>query len=487
MYLPLHVAVRRQVNITTRRTTQIATFSTTTPAPALPLSITVAGRARWAMRDYKNERPLGPEQRQITRSITTSPISRNPEVERVVEKPDNGSGERQFTVDAMGDESDFVSLAYGGKPPIEVPRVWLRDACSCEKCVDPSSGQKRFSTYDVPRHISIASARSLPSQSIEIIWKDDLFTRENHVSVYGYPVLRPLTKKKGRPARLDPTRLGQSVKLWNRQHMEAAIFYDYDDFIRQDSGFTAALKRLISHGMFFLRNVPNDEKAVERIAEKIGFIQETFYGRTWDVVSKPNAENVAYTNSYLGLHADLLYMNDPPRIQLLHCLRNTCQGGESIFSDGLRASRELRNQDVSAWKVLTNVAVHYHYTKGVHQRSKHRPIFGTEKYPDIFWSPPFQNPVQHRYSTQGEGQHYMRWLLAAHKFKELLEGEKYLFQHKMEEGECVVFNNLRVLHGRREFDTSTGDRWLKGTYIGTEAYLDKLREVEQRILHPEKT
>jgi len=39
------------------------------------------------------------------------------------------------------------------------------------------------------------------------------------------------------------------------------------------------------------------------------------------------------------------------------------------------------------------------------------------------------------------------------------------FEQLLQEGECVVFANRRVLHARREFDTETGERWLKGTYV----------------------
>lgn len=39
------------------------------------------------------------------------------------------------------------------------------------------------------------------------------------------------------------------------------------------------------------------------------------------------------------------------------------------------------------------------------------------------------------------------------------------FEETLKEGECVVFNNRRVLHARRAFDTESGERWLKGTYV----------------------
>ena len=77
-------------------------------------------------------------------------------------------------------------------------------------------------------------------------------------------------------------------------------------------------------------------------------IRETFYGRTFDVRAKPNAENVAYTSGYLGLHQDLMYLEPPPMIQVLHCMDNSCAGGESLFSDGDRVGRLARRLPLSA-------------------------------------------------------------------------------------------------------------------------------------------
>lgn len=81
---------------------------------------------------------------------------------------------------------------------------------------------------------------------------------------------------------------------------------DYTSFMQQDDAFGQALVELQLNGLIFLNNVPEAEESVERIAERIGPLKTTFYGRTWDVKDKPKAENVAYTSKHLGLHMDLL-------------------------------------------------------------------------------------------------------------------------------------------------------------------------------------
>jgi len=110
------------------------------------------------------------------------------------------------------------------------------------------------------------------------------------------------------------------LRLWETSSEFAANgleFFDYTDYLENPQIFNKAIKALSSWGLIFLDNVPQDETAVERIAEAIGPLRNTFYGRTWDVKSKPQAENVAYTAHHLGLHMDLLYMKNPPGKQSL--------------------------------------------------------------------------------------------------------------------------------------------------------------------------
>lgn len=98
-----------------------------------------------------------------------------------------------------------------------------------------------------------------------------------------------------------------NAKPWDRRQMEASFTkVDYRAYTESTEGYYTALDQLNEHGLVVIENVPEDDKMVEHIGEKIGPLRHTFYGGTWDVKDKPNAENVAYTSGYLGLHMDLL-------------------------------------------------------------------------------------------------------------------------------------------------------------------------------------
>ncbi|EDN91895.1 hypothetical protein SS1G_07756 [Sclerotinia sclerotiorum 1980 UF-70] len=157
---------------------------------------------------------------------------------------------------------------------------------------------------------------------------------------------------------------------------------------------------LRDYGLLILRDVPESETSVVDIAKRVGNLRDTLYGVTWDVKSVSEAKNVAYTSQYLGLHMDLLYMTNPPGFQFLHCLRNTCSGGSSIFSDAFHAAAQL---DEHNFDELCRQKVPYHYRNaGEHYFYKHRVISSKPPKPKatkfskvaairhINYSPPFQ-------------------------------------------------------------------------------------------------
>ncbi|KAI0543592.1 Clavaminate synthase-like protein [Xylaria curta] len=373
----------------------------------------------------------------------------------------------------LGSNNSFI-LYYRTRlaKPFTVSRGWLRDACTCEKCVNPSSGQKNYASADVPLKLDISHLAVTEEGELLVHWQNDFHTRDIHVSKYPRSLWDRL-EAVGTNTIPEP-------RIWNRQTMtETSPYYSYQSFMTDGPEYRQAMTALGELGLVFLRDIPSDEETVKDIASRLGLIQDTFYGTTWDVISKPNAENVAYTNSYLGLHQDLLYMSNVPRIQILHCLENTCEGGESIFSDSYRAVHKFRRIYPSGEAPLVERKVVYHYNKGGNIYRSERPVLsdlGSSKI-GVYWSPPFQSPVQADELTSDGMNLYKRWHKSARRIKMFLEEDEAVYEYKMKPGECVIFDNRRVLHGRRAFDTSSGKRWLKGTYVENDSFNSRLRSL----------
>lgn len=375
--------------------------------------------------------------------------------------------------------------------PVELSKQYLRDTCQCSKCVCPSSGRKTFATCDVPTVPQLLdpgteSIRLHTDGSLEITWEDDFLTGDRHISVYPRDFLERLfhndgiTNYESRPRRLlwDKAVFQHSL----RQGMES-WYITYDGWMEGGTEFADAVLNLFRRGLLFIGGVPKSRNSVQRIAEKMGILQSTIRGLTWDVISQPGAENVAGNNRRLGLHQDLLYCQTPPRIKLLHCLENECEGGVSLFSDGLHAASQLGTQSWTDSHVLETQHVTYWYQRAGHYLESRRRVIESGPHgsiQSIAWSPAFQGPFrvgQHLKTLNlpefrgkpretGPATGALRaWSRAARAFRDILESPGNVVQHRLEPGDCVVFDNKRILHGRTEVDASAGLRHLRGAYV----------------------
>ncbi len=77
-------------------------------------------------------------------------------------------------------------------------------------------------------------------------------------------------------------------------------------------------------GLTLLHSMPGEASALRNLCNRIGFPKPTYYGVGFSVKAKPEANNLAYTASTLGLHCDLpFYMYNP----------GTYNAGTEVISD----------------------------------------------------------------------------------------------------------------------------------------------------------
>lgn len=376
---------------------------------------------------------------------------------------------------------------------IDVHFVQLRDACQCPRCVDPQTKQRFFRTGDIPKDITPRQMRWLNTEVendaekiLEIYWNKDIAGYdhgETHVTrLTADEIKYPSAYFHQKTLSAEKPRA-----YWNRKDMEAAQpWIDYEEYMQDDGKFKDVLNRLSMYGLIFVKNIPDSREMVSKIATRMGPLRNTFYGWTWDVRSDPKAKNVAYTNQNLGFHMDLLYVQNPPGFQLLHCLKNSCEGGESLFVDAFGAAMDL---DQKSWQTLSNFKVPYHYDHEEQYYRSSRPLLELSEEHSLSdsegdrgrminhvnYSPPFQGPFhisQAEYSDWS--QKAEDYLSALKQFECRIEDPSRIFELKLEPGQCVIFENRRVLHARRAFDTTSGERWLAGAYVDEDAVHSKM-------------
>lgn len=345
----------------------------------------------------------------------------------------------------------------------------LRDRCTCPLCVDTSSGQKLFSTVDIPANITAREIEKTKN-GIFIHWTNDIPSyTSDHVTYLPRSHLGDT----------EPVKLPDKTE-WNGESIQTTnLFVDYEEYMTQEDSLYSALSQLWTYGIVFIQNVPESEQSVVAMANRIGPLKNTFYGQTWDVRSVPDAKNVAYTSQDLGFHMDLLYMESPPRLQLLHCLRASTSGGSSLFTDSYRALRELARTKSFDYDTLQRKEVLFHYNNDGHHLYRKRPVIGPLLPPfgrQVSWSPPFQGPFSGPSVDIHDNITVRQWYKAAKSFDVIVEKKDAIYERQMAPGECVIFDNRRVLHARTSFkvDDVGKERWLKGAYLDTDPFLSKL-------------
>ena len=184
----------------------------------------------------------------------------------------------------------------------------------------------------------------------------------------------------------------------------------------------------------------------------------------------------------MTLIAFIRYFQHPPRYQILHCLRNRVVGGTSIFVDAAYVASKLRVQDPTAFDTLVSTPVAFHYINDGHHLHQSHPTLELKNgiLTTVNYSPPFQAPLP--VATP------LRFYKALAAFSERLNDPTNCFSYLLREGDAVLFDNRRVLHGRTSFKDVAGavadgdtNRWLKGCYLEEDPVLDRMRVLADKI------
>lgn len=238
----------------------------------------------------------------------------------------------------------------------------------------------------------------------------------------------------------------------------------------------AALKEWLTmtqiYGYSIVEGLADSTDAGMDVARRIGFLRQTNFGVTFEVQSKPNPNNLAYTPIALPLHTDLTNQELPPGFQFLHCLANEAVGGGSLFCDGYAIAEDLRKDDPEAFELLSTVSVPFRFhDEKVDIRNRKKVINLDEDGTVIEIC--FNAHLADIFDL--EPALMTRYYRAYRKYMAMTRSEDYLVTLKLKGGEMVVFDNRRVLHGREAFDPQTGFRHLHGCYVDRGEFESRLR------------
>ncbi|MFE9868018.1 TauD/TfdA family dioxygenase [Streptomyces sp. NPDC005506] len=341
-------------------------------------------------------------------------------------------------------------------PIDDFPVTWLRDNCPCADCRDPRSGQKLFQISALPAALrldTVTPTDEAERPAVEVIWAPD-----GHRSTY--PLTWLEANRPGGPATGD-RHTDDRKELWKAGDLTGRLPQaGWDEYLGEPGVRARMLDSVLRLGFMLLSGVPEREGQVLDVAETFGYVRETNYGKLFDVRVEPDPNNLAFTSARITPHTDNPYRDPVPTIQLLHCLVNDADGGDSGLVDGFAAAALLREEDPEAFDVLTRTPVPFVFRDAGTELRADRPLIGTD---------PLGRVREVRFNNRSIGTLRLpaaeveAFYAAYRTFAELLLRPELQLDLRLSPGDCLVFDNTRLLHARTAF-AQDGARHLQGCY-----------------------
>ncbi|UOK39119.1 gamma-butyrobetaine dioxygenase [Pseudomonas palleroniana] len=337
---------------------------------------------------------------------------------------------------------------------------WLRDNCPCPECVYSVTREQVLEIVDVDADLSAASAR-IDQGNLSVEWSG------GHRSRYDPGWLRAHayddeSRAERRAAKPKP-------RLWDSQ-LQLPVF-DYSAVMEDANALLQWLLALRDGGLTQIRGVPTEPGSLALVARRIAFIRESNFGVLFNVQSKADADSNAYTAFNLPLHSDLPTRELQPGLQLLHCLVNDANGGESIFVDGFAIASALRQEDPEAFQALCEIPVEFRNKDRHSDYRRLAPIIALDAMGDVaeirmanFLRGPFETSAAR-----------MPLLYRAYRrFIGMTREARFRLVKRLNPGELWCFDNRRTLHARNAFDPGSGARHFQGCYIDRDELLSRI-------------
>ncbi len=352
---------------------------------------------------------------------------------------------------------DLLTVTWSDGTASAFPTIWLRD--NCPSGLHPQTGERDFDLLSVPARPTLAAA-ALEEGALVLQWAD------GHRSRFppGWLAARRLVRAAD-PADLVPVLWPRGMAAGDLPRHGAA------DILTSDGALRDCIVDLLRHGLTLVDGVADDPAAGVALAERIGFLRRTNFGEVFEVQSKPDPNNLAYTAAALPLHTDLPNQEVPPGVQFLHCLANGAEGGGSVFADGFAMAEALRLEDTAAFERLAQVAIPFRFHDGETDIRARSPVIVRSQ--GVVREIRFNAHIAGVFDMPAD--QMQAYYDAYRAFMARTRDPGAQVTLRLRPGEMAVFDNRRILHGREPFDPTSGWRHLHGCYVDRGEVLSRLR------------
>lgn len=364
---------------------------------------------------------------------------------------------KQLVAARLTNGGNAIELEWEDGVRREILGLWLKDNLTENR--DAHSGQRLIDVADLPACPRM-TATSLIKEDLRIDWDGDL--RSTHPTFWLTRALRG-----GPPPEQVPHLWADGSSLDAHRDFAWLKFAD----LSQPGERLAWLTRVAREGVGFLSEVPRVADGILQAMQKVGRVAETNYGLVFDVRAVPQPENLAYSDRGLGLHTDNPYREPVPGFQALHTLQAAPDGGDSLFADGWALATYLRTESPEDFKVLSSTPVPFHYRAAQAELYAERPLISLDCEGGI-------RAVHYNSRSIAplrlEGKACARFYAAYRRFAALLREERFQLKFRLRDGELVLFDNQRILHGRTGFASANYPRHLRGCYLTRDSVFSEI-------------
>jgi gamma-butyrobetaine dioxygenase len=341
----------------------------------------------------------------------------------------------------------------------EFPYIWLRDNDKDE--LHPQTRERVFDLTSVTLDI-VPEHCSLEDGNLRVQWPN-----KTEVSIYPSDWL--YAHQLGTD-RMDPATVERH--FWTSNSLTEIASYS----AKQCAGSATELREMLldlkRYGLILINGLADTAEAGENFGDLIGFKRRTNFDVMFEVISKPDPVNLAYTSIALPLHTDLPNQSMVPSYQFLHCYLNSVSGGESVFADGFKICTDFEKQEPDKFELLKNTSIPWRFHDHCCDIRKHRPIINLDSDGELEMLV-FNAHLADIPDMPVDALH--AFYAAYQALMQHIRDPKYAVHHLLTPGQMVIFDNRRLLHSRTEFDPSSGERHLRGYYIENNEVNSKIR------------
>ncbi len=346
----------------------------------------------------------------------------------------------------------------------EIHPFWLRERVDGEEFLDKKTQQRLFDPTFLNSEIKIDKA-SINKNFLEINFNDGVNSKLDIKKLTLEFSNKDILLKTIQKIKWDSTLKDIKNFEYKKNFFESREMYDL-------------LISFYKYGFVIIKNVPTDNNFIVKFANSIGSVRRTNFGEYFNVKSKIDPNDLAYTSMQLSPHTDNPYRNPVPCIQLLHCIINEVSGGFSTIVDGFTVCEDLKKNHPDYFKVLNEIKVKFKFIDKdvvLEDWSELIKLNDDGTFKQVRFSPRLDFvPIL----DKDQLDFYYK---ARKKLSEMYNSKKYRIEFKLEPKDLIMMDNYRLLHGRTAYEINEGNRFLQGCYIDYDSTEGKLKHLKRKF------